>query len=114
MSKESELEKRLLKNIKENKQAEKTKIDKLVDDVNKAFKEHYESVNHPKHYNNYDVEVIDMMERIWGVENTINFCEMNAFKYRMRMGTKPEQSIEQDLKKEKWYLDKAKELKLKL
>lgn len=71
----------------------------------------YEMVNSPKHYNNYSVEVIDMMVSIWGVEKTISFCEMNAFKYRMRVGTKPDNSIEQDLKKEKWYLDKANELR---
>lgn len=35
---------------------------------------------------------------------------MTAFKYRMRMGTKPENTIEQDLEKEKWYLAKAREL----
>ena len=49
----------------------------------------YENVDHPNHYNTYDVEVIDMMERIWGPEKTAVFCELNAFKYRMRMGTKP-------------------------
>lgn len=70
----------------------------------------YESVNSPKHYNNYSIEVIDMMVSIWGVEKTIAFCEMNAFKYRMRMGTKPDNAIDQDLKKEQWYLDKAKQL----
>lgn len=74
----------------------------------------YEMVNHPKHYNNYDVEVIEMMEKIWGLKATINFCSMNAFKYRMRMGTKPDQDISQDLKKEQWYLNKANELKSKL
>lgn len=71
----------------------------------------YESVNHPKHYNNYSVEVIDMMVKIYGLDAAISFCELNAFKYRMRMGTKPENSIEQDLKKEQWYLDKASELR---
>lgn len=70
----------------------------------------YEHVNHPSHYNNYDVEVIDMMKRIWGIEDTIRWCEMTAFKYRMRMGTKPGNTLEQDLKKEKWYLDKKKDL----
>lgn len=30
----------------------------------------YEMVNHPKHYNNYDKEVIDMMVDIWGLEKT--------------------------------------------
>lgn len=71
----------------------------------------YEMVNHPTHYNNYSVEVIDMMLRIWGPEATILWCEMTAFKYRMRMGTKPDNSIEQDIKKENWYLGEAYSLK---
>lgn len=71
----------------------------------------YEYVNHPTHYNNYSMEVIDMMVKLWGPENTATFCEMNAYKYRMRLGLKPENPIEQDLKKEKWYLDKAKSIR---
>lgn len=67
-----------------------------------------EAVEHPKHYNSYPIEVIDMMLSIWGKENTINFCLMNAFKYRMRLGLKD--NIEQDLAKEQWYLNKANEL----
>jgi hypothetical protein len=70
-----------------------------------------EWVNNPDHYNTYTVEVIDMMQRIYGKYMTAMFCEMNAFKYRMRMGTKPGQSMERDLKKESWYLIKAKELR---
>ena len=73
----------------------------------------YEHVNHPSHYNNYSVEVIDMMESIYGTEAMAKWCEMTAFKYRMRMGTKPDNSIEQDLKKERWYLDKYEEFKTK-
>ena len=72
--------------------------------------EKYDHIN-PSHYRRYSVESIEMMQRIYGTEATIQFCEMNAFKYRMRMGTKPDNPIEQDLKKEKWYLDKAKELR---
>ena len=71
----------------------------------------YENVNHPQHYNNYSKEVIDMMVDVFGKENTALFCEMNAFKYRMRMGTKPGNDINQDLDKEQWYLNKAKELR---
>jgi hypothetical protein len=71
----------------------------------------YEYVNHPSHYNNYSMEVIDMMVKLWGPENTATFCEMNAYKYRMRLGLKPENPIDQDLKKEKWYLDKAKSIR---
>lgn len=65
-------------------------------------------INHPKHYNQYPVEVIDMMVSIWGKEATRTFCLLNAFKYRMRIGHKDD--IQADLAKEKWYLDKAKEL----
>ena len=74
----------------------------------------YENVDHPNHYNTYDVEVIDMMERIWGPEKTAVFCELNAFKYRMRMGTKPTSPVTEDLEKEVWYLNKMKELKNKI
>ena len=76
--------------------------------------ENYEMVNHPSHYNKYDIEVIKMMERIWGKDAVALWCTMTAFKYRMRLGEKPENPIEQDLKKEQWYLDKAKEYKEKI
>lgn len=71
----------------------------------------YEHVDSPKHYNNYSKEVIDMMIAIYGKEKVAIFCEINAFKYRMRMGTKPGQDVSRDLDKEKWYLDKKNELK---
>jgi hypothetical protein len=73
-----------------------------------------EMVNHPSHYNNYDIEVIDMMEKIWGTAYLYIWCTLTAYKYRMRMGTKPGSSIEEDLRKEQWYLKKAAELKEKL
>ena len=73
--------------------------------------EKYEMVNHPTHYNNYDKECIEMMIDIWGPEETAIFCKLNAFKYRLRMGTKPDNDIKQDLNKEKWYLKKFHELK---
>lgn len=74
----------------------------------------YEFVEHPKHYNAFSKEVIDMMVDIWGVEKTIAFCEMSAFKYKMRMGDKPNQPLDQDLSKATWYLNKSKELRGKL
>lgn len=70
----------------------------------------YEYVNHPSHYNLYDVEVVDMMRRIWGSEKTAIWCELNAFKYRMRMGLKPNSDLNEDFRKEQWYLAKAKEI----
>ena len=74
----------------------------------------YEMVNHPSHYNQYDIEVIDMIIKIWGPEAAALWCDITAFKYRMRMGTKPNNSIEQDIKKEQWYLNKSKEIRKNL
>lgn len=68
-----------------------------------------EQVNHPSHYGQYPIETIDMMERIFGREKTLWWCIMTAFKYRMRMGHKD--PIEQDLAKERWYLDYAEKLR---
>ena len=84
---------------------------KIAKSMDKA--KEYEEVNHPQHYNNYDVEVIDMMERVFGKSQTATFCKLNAFKYRMRAGTKPGQSVSKDLDKERWYLNKFNELKNK-
>ena len=49
-----------------------------------------------------------MLIGIFGLEKTIDFCIMTAMKYRLRLGLKDD--FNQDLAKEKWYLDKAKEL----
>ena len=73
----------------------------------------YRKINNieSKQYNQYDIEVIDMIIRIWGPEIAALWCDITAFKYRMRMGTKPDNSIEQDIKKEQWYLNKSKEIR---
>lgn len=73
--------------------------------------EQKEMVNSPSHYNRYPIETIDVMERTFGTLDTINWCLMTAFKYRMRMGLKDD--INQDLAKEEWYLKKAEELRHK-
>lgn len=67
-----------------------------------------EVVNHPNYYSAYPVEVIDMMIKIWGPGKVSEFCTLNAFKYRMRAGKKG--PIETDLNKERWYMQKSKEL----
>jgi hypothetical protein len=79
-------------------------------------KEPVEEYNYtdPNHYRRYPVEVIDQMERVFGTKALVIFCQLNAFKYRSRMGTKPGQPFERDLEKEDWYLTKAEELRLKL
>ena len=70
----------------------------------------YDYIN-PSHYKGFSKEVIDMMVDVWGKENVATHCEITSFKYRMRLGTKPDQPIERDLEKANWYINKAKELK---
>ena len=76
-------------------------------------KENYDFVN-PDHYRSFEKQVWEMMVDIWGVEAYIKHCEINAFKYKMRLGNKPGQSIQNDLDKANWYLNKAKELREKI
>jgi hypothetical protein len=71
--------------------------------LNKAFK-----AEGQPYYNQYPIEVIDMMIALFGKEKTADFCLLNAFKYRMRVGRKDDTA--HDLAKEEWYLKKYKEL----
>lgn len=110
--KAKEIEKKIGALIRQNK-GTRSRTSVEEDPFPGHIEDTYEYVNHPRHYNNYDVEVIEMMERIFGLDETIAFCKLNAFKYRQRMGTKPGTPVDQDLKKEQWYLDKMAELKKK-
>ncbi|RZJ86865.1 MAG: DUF3310 domain-containing protein, partial [Hymenobacter sp.] len=48
-------------------------------------------------------EVFDQMLLLFGKEAVAAFCRLNAYKYRMRAGKKPGNSIEQDVSKALWY-----------
>lgn len=85
-----------------NIEAEKKKLDT------------YNFVNNPDHYMHYDMSTYEMMLKIWGKKETMIWCKLTAWKYRQRMGTKPGESVQRDLDKEKWYLDKYHELKNQL
>ena len=65
----------------------------------------------PSHYKLGSKETFDMMIDIWGKDAFIKHCEMTSFKYRMRVGTKPNEPIERDLSKAMWYESKAKQLR---
>ncbi|MFZ9242196.1 MAG: DUF3310 domain-containing protein [Sediminibacterium sp.] len=69
----------------------------------------YDYIN-PEHYKTLNKEVWEMMIDIWGKDAFKLHCQMCAFKYRMRLGNKPNQPIDQDLKKAQWYENKIKEL----
>ncbi len=56
----------------------------------------------PDHYKKSFKETIEMMVDIWGKDYVSKYCQMNAFKYRMRVGLKEGQHIERDIDKDKW------------
>lgn len=67
-----------------------------------------DNVNHPKHYEG-KIECINAMQEVLGKDGTISFCIGNAFKYVWRCKKKHPTPIE-DLKKCRWYINKALEL----
>lgn len=69
----------------------------------------HDSVNHPSHYcQEGSMECIEEMIILFGKEETMSFCKLNAWKYRKRALFK---NGEEDMKKSDWYLNKYKELK---
>lgn len=68
-----------------------------------------EAVNHPKHYGRKGaIECIDEMVLVFGVKATMNFCLLNAWKYRYRAADK---NGAEDIEKSDWYMAKYAELK---
>lgn len=63
----------------------------------------------PDYYKRGSVETIDQMITLFGSEKVKSFCELNAFKYRMRAGHKSD-NIEEDIKKAMWYENKMNEI----
>lgn len=78
--------------------------------MDKSAKKQYDKHGNAAHYDDR-INVLTKMELIWGTYNVMTFCELTEFKYRMRMGKKPGQPIEQELKKANWYAAAAKTLK---
>lgn len=65
------------------------------------LKEKSDPVNHPSHYTDGKIEVIDFIE-----DKKLDFCLGNAVKYISRAGKKnPDKTIE-DLKKSIWYINR--------
>ena len=67
-----------------------------------------ETVEHPQHYNQGNIECIDAMESAFGADEVSSFCKLNAFKYLWRAGDKI--NTVEDLKKARWYIDKIIEI----
>lgn len=67
-----------------------------------------DDVNEPSHYKHGTFEVIDEMVIVFGIDATIDFCRMNAWKYRARAPFKGD--MEQDMAKANCYLEMAAKL----
>lgn len=79
-----------------------------IDDPFSIAKES-DPVNHPFHYQG-DYECIDVMKAMFGEFELMIFCKLNVYKYRFRAGKKTGSSLEEDMKKAKWYENKYMEL----
>lgn len=72
---------------------------------------HEAVVDDPDHYRHSTFEVIDEMVLAFGIDATINFCVLNAWKYRARAPYKGK--LEQDMEKADRYMQYAHDLMLK-
>lgn len=68
---------------------------------------HTDAVSHPDHYMQHAKECIVEMLIIFGLDNFITFCTMNAWKYRYRAGSKDGNSADQDNAKADRYIEYA-------
>jgi hypothetical protein len=79
------------------------KVKSLSDLGLKVFQVMYDPVNHPNHYTQGSIEVIDFMESCLTREEFCGGCKMNVLKYVSREKFK---NGTEDLKKARWYLDR--------
>lgn len=68
-------------------------------------------VSHPNHYDTHAKECIVEMYILFGVDKFIDFCTMNAWKYRYRAGSKQGSPAAQDNAKADRYIEYAKRAK---
>ena len=61
----------------------------------------YDNVNHPAHYTDGKIEVIDFIE-----DKTLGYHLGNAVKYISRAGKKDPEKTAEDLRKAVWYLNR--------
>ena len=61
---------------------------------------HHDSVNHPSHYTDGKIEVIDFID-----DKGFGFCLGNAVKYIARAGKKDISKTVEDLRKAVWYIE---------
>lgn len=76
---------------------------------NRVIQDDDETKIEPIYYKSNNGEVWENMIKVFGKEKFIVFCEINAFKYRMRAGKKTS-DYSVDIEKALWYENKIIEL----
>jgi hypothetical protein len=76
-------------------------IEKMYEILNDADVFKNDPVNHPSHYTDGKIEVIDYIE-----DKKLGFCLGNAVKYISRAGKKDPTKEVEDLKKALWYVER--------
>ena len=64
-----------------------------------------DSVNHPAHYTDGEIECIEAIEAALGPTGFVDYCRGNAMKYIWRTGLKGDAA--EDLLKAAWYCKRA-------
>ena len=75
--------------------------EECVDEVKEETVKEDDPVNHPKHYTDGRIEVIEYIE-----DKNLGFCLGNAIKYISRAGKKEKDKEIQDLRKAMWYIER--------
>lgn len=75
-------------------------------EIREIDEQHSDQVNHPRHYNNGKVEVIEIIEDAIkdAPQASLGYLQGSAIKYLMRMWLK--NYPKQDARKAKWYLER--------
>lgn len=81
----------------------KTENNQYCAECLKVPESQYNDKGDAEYYRGERIEVIRVMEKVYGTRAVLSFCECNVLKYRLRMGKKAGQSLERELAKVKWY-----------
>lgn len=76
-------------------------IKEVCENSKKEIEQINDSVNHPSHYTDGNIEVMDFIE-----DKQLNFARGNVIKYVSRAGKKDSNKELEDLKKASWYLNR--------
>ena len=75
--------------------------EECIDEVKEETVKEDDPVNHPKHYTDGRIEVIEYIE-----DKNLGFCLGNAIKYISRAGKKEKNKEITDLRKAMWYIER--------